>query len=100
MKGDAVPVGICGLVRRDEFPDPDLGFAFLKDHWSNGYALESSLAVLRHSRETLGLTRIIALADKDNLASTKLLERLGFKFECKVTMPGETAEVCRYGIGN
>ena len=30
------PVGICGLVRRDELPDADLGFAFLQRHRSLG----------------------------------------------------------------
>lgn len=98
LKRESAPLGICGLVKRDEFPQPDLGFAFLKAQWSNGYAFESSLAILRHSREELGFDRILAMADKGNIASTRLLDRLGFRLECRVTMPGETAEVCQYAI--
>ena len=92
------PIGICGLVKRGEFAHPDLGFAFLKAHWSKGYAYEASCAVLEHAQEVLGFDRVLAMADEDNHASTKLLERLGFRFENKVTMPGESVEISQYAI--
>lgn len=93
-----VAAGICGLVTRDEFPDPDLGFAFLNTHWGQGYAYESSLAVLAEGRDTFGLQRVIAMADEDNVASTHLLEKLEFHFERMVTMPGENREIRQYAI--
>jgi RimJ/RimL family protein N-acetyltransferase len=92
------PVGICGLVKRDEFDEPDLGFAFCEEHWGKGFASEASQAVLEHGRLDLGLRRIIAIADADNVASVKVLNKLGFRFERRVTMPGESDEVCLYGI--
>ena len=85
--GQDPAVGICGLVSRSEFPAPDLGFAFLRKHWSQGYALEASRA---------GLTRVIAMADEGNVASTRLLDKLGFRFERMTRMPGETIEVRQY----
>lgn len=90
------PVGLCGLVKRDEFPDPDLGFAFLREHWSNGYAFESSRAVLDFAVRKLGLRRVIAMADPMNLASIRVLDKLGFHYERLVTMPGETSEVRQF----
>src|SRR5262245_7566545 len=30
------PIGMCGLLKRDELPDPDIGFAFLPDFWNKG----------------------------------------------------------------
>src|SRR5690348_13380887 len=33
-------MGISGLVKRDTLPDPDIGFAFLPEFWSQGYAYE------------------------------------------------------------
>lgn len=90
--------GICGLVKRDEFPEPDLGFAFLKAHWSNGYASESSRAVLAEARDSFGLRRILAMADEENIASLRVLEKLGFHYERRVTMPGETHEIRQYAI--
>ena len=91
-------LGMCGLVWRPEFDDPDLGFAFLARHWSNGYAGEAARAVLEYARVELGLGRVIAMADDDNRASVRVLEKLGFDFETRVTMPGETSDVGRYAI--
>lgn len=98
LRTDGTPVGMCGLVKREEFPDPDLGFAFLNAHWSQGYAYEASAAVLDYGRSTLGLQRILAMADSDNGSSVRLLEKLGFVFEQMVRMPGEAVDVCQYGF--
>lgn len=97
-KADGRAAGICGLVNREEFDSPDLGFAFLQAYWSRGYAREASEAVLTHARDILGIPRIIAMADADNKQSLKLLEKLGFEYEKMVTMPGETDEVRQYAI--
>lgn len=91
-------LGMCGLVMRDEFELPDLGFAFLERYWSNGFAYESSVAVLRHANERLGLSMVIAMADADNASSIALLEKLGFSFQQMVTMPGETEEICQFKL--
>lgn len=95
---DDAAAGICGLVSRAEFPDPDLGFAFLSAYWGKGYAFESSRAVLADGRDSYGLRRIIAMADEENVASTRLLDKLDFRFEEMVTMPGETQEIRQYAI--
>ena len=97
-KNDQVPLGMCGLVKREQFEHPDLGFAFLKQHWANGYAYESSRATIEHARQDLGLTYVIAVANADNESSIKLLQKLGFRYEDMVCMPGETEEICRYGL--
>jgi len=97
-KDDQIPLGICGLVKRDEFEYPDLGFAFLEQHWAKGYAYESSLATIEHARKELDLTHIIAIVDGANRSSVKLLEKLGFDYEHMVRMPGESKEICRYDL--
>ena len=97
-RDDATPLGICGLVKRKEFEFPDLGFAFLEPFWSNGYAYESSIAVIEHAGKELGITHIIAMTDDDNSASVRLLEKLGFHFEHMVRMPNESEEICRYAL--
>jgi len=95
-KETSASLGICGLVSRDEFDHPDLGFAFLQRYWSNGYAYESSLAVLDYAQERLGLPIVVAMADEENKSSTALLTKLGFSFEEMVTMPGETVAICQF----
>ncbi|MGH8241754.1 MAG: GNAT family N-acetyltransferase [Steroidobacteraceae bacterium] len=88
-RSDGATVGMCGVLKRDVLPDPDIGFSFLPEHWSHGYALETARAVMRHAREILGLGRIVAITTKDNEPSIRLLEKLGFRFERMIPMGDE-----------
>lgn len=90
------PLGMCGLVAREGFDDPDLGFAFLRRHWSKGYALEAARAVMNYAEKELHLDRVIAMADRENLASVNLLDKLGFVYERMVRMPDESEDVCLF----
>lgn len=80
LKSDGTPIGICGLIKRDSLEDVDLGFAFLSRHHSRGYAHESAVATLEHGRRDLGLKRIVAITDPENIRSIRLLERIGFRY--------------------
>jgi RimJ/RimL family protein N-acetyltransferase len=93
LKHSRAPIGMCGLLKRDELPEPDIGFAFLPDFWSKGFAFEAATAVLQDARERLRLDRILAIVNPDNEASLKLLERLGFKFERTVRLAADRDEV-------
>lgn len=88
-KDDGVEVGMCGVLKRDTLPDPDIGFSFFPEYWSQGYALESARAVMHHARATLGLGRILAVTTVDNEPSMRLLGRLGFRFERMVSLWSE-----------
>ena len=74
-------IGLCGVLRRDTLPEPDLGYAFLPEFLGQGFALEAARAVLAHARAELGLTAILAIVQPDNAASIKLLDKLGFEFQ-------------------
>ena len=78
LRESHTPIGICGLLKREELPDPDIGFALLPDFWNQGFAFEAAEAVLKDGRN---LQRILAITSLDNEASIKLLQRLGFRFE-------------------
>ncbi len=96
-KSDDVPVGMCGLLRRPELDDVDVGYALLPEYGSKGYALEVAHAVLRHARERLGLARIVAVVKPGNARSIRLLERLGFRYERLVRLAGDEDEVELWG---
>ena len=83
-----VPVGLCGLLHRDGFPDPDLGSALRPEHRGAGYAAEAAAAVLADARARLGLTRVAALVSPGNDASVRVLAGLGFAFERQVPLAG------------
>ena len=80
-RADHVPVGICGLIKRDALQDPDVGFAFLPVHRGQGYATESAAAVLAYGRKVLGLERVLAVTAPDNEASIRVLEKIGFRYD-------------------
>lgn len=92
-KEDRKPVGICGILRREALPDPDLGFAFTAEHRGNGYGTEAAAAVLAYARDALGMTRMAAIVSPDNEPSLRALARLGFAFERKVRMKEDEPEI-------
>ena len=87
------PIGLCGLVSREGLPAPDIGFALLPDWWSQGLALEAATAVMEHARRVVGLARVLAIASLQNESSVRLLNRLGFRFDSEIRMPGEAQPV-------
>jgi RimJ/RimL family protein N-acetyltransferase len=98
LKQDGTPIGMCGLVKRDALQDVDVGFAFLPEHWSKGYALESAAAVLEQGKNAFGLRRIVGIARPDNRGSIRVLEKLGMTFEGRVQILPEGPEDVLYGI--
>ena len=93
LKETGEPIGMCGLVRRENLDDADIGYAFLEKHWSKGYARESAEAVLNHARETFGLGRIVAIVTPENHSSIKLLEKIGLKFRRTIRMSDDDVEL-------
>ena len=95
---DDEAIGICGLFKRENLDDPDIGFALLPDYCGKGLAFEAAAAVAKHAREGLGLKRMTAIVSPQNIASIGLIEKLGLQFERFLTMPGEDKEICIYSI--
>lgn len=98
-KDDPVAIGMCGLLRRDAFEDVDLGYAFLPEFWSKGYALESACAVLALGKRALGLSRFIAFVSPGNQGSIRVLEKLGFAPSGRAKLSPETEEAVVYSLG-
>jgi len=90
---DATPIGICGLVKREDLEDVDVGFAVLPRYRSLGYAVESAAAVLAYAERTLGLRRVVAIVSPDNLGSIAVLERIGLKFERMIRLADDRSQV-------
>ena len=93
LKETHTPIGMCGLLKRDELPHADIGFAFIPDFWNQGFAYEAAAAVMNDARERLKLERILAITNQDNEASIKLLQKLGLQFERLIKMSTDSAEL-------
>jgi len=82
------PVGMCGIVVREQLDSPDLGYAVLERRAGQGYATEAARAVTRHVRHGLRLPKLAAITDPNNHASRKVLEKIGFCFVDTRNLPG------------
>lgn len=75
-KTDDKFLGWCGLKYNEE-QMVDLGFRFFKKHWGNGFATEAAKGCLNYGFSELHLETIVGRALKKNIASIKVLEKIG-----------------------
>ena len=92
LKTSDLPIGICGLYRRDTLDDVDLGFALLPAYAGKGYGYEAASAVSNYAKTVLGLTRITGITKPTNQNSIRLLEKLGMCFENKISFANDGQE--------
>lgn len=90
--GDNTFIGWCGL-KKHESGIVDLGFRLSQKHWGNGYATEAAMLCIEYAFNEIKLKRLIGRTDKRNIASIRVLEKCGFRFDKfdKVDGLGETA---------
>ena len=98
LKSDGSMIGICGLFKRDNLDDPDIGFAVLPDYCGKGYAGEAAAAVVDYARGELGLPNITAIVSASNVPSIGLIEKLGLSFERMIMMPGDDDAIRLYSM--
>jgi len=79
-------IGRCGLsVEQIEgTSERELGWTFARAHWGQGYATEAAAGAMQHCFRVLGHNRLISLIHPQNLASTRVAQRLGMKYERQV----------------
>lgn len=75
-------IGNCG-IRKDAHNSfqADIGYEIAPDFWGQGYATEAARAVMQFGFGELRLHRIWADCVADNVASARVLEKLGMKLE-------------------
>jgi ribosomal-protein-alanine N-acetyltransferase len=93
LKETGASIGLCGLIKREQLTDVDVGFAFLPAFWSKGYAFEAASAVVAYGREVLGIARIVAITTPDNSGSIRVLEKIGLRFERMMRLSDEEPEL-------
>lgn len=97
-KDTAEVIGMCGLIKRPDFADVDIGYAFLPEHWGQGFAVEAVRGVLEMAGPVHGLQRVVAVVNPDNAESTRLLEKLGFVYEKMVRLVADEPEIRQFGV--
>jgi RimJ/RimL family protein N-acetyltransferase len=73
-------LGWCGLKYTPDLDEFDIGFRLMKMHWNQGYATEAAKACLEIGFNKFNMKAIVGRAMKKNLASIKVLQKLGLTF--------------------
>lgn len=82
QKADERPIGGCRLrVNLVANREGVVGYCCGQDSWGNGYATEAVPALLELGFGALGLHRIFAECDVCNVASVRVLEKVGMRRE-------------------
>lgn len=89
LKTTGTPIGMCGLLKRDTLPLPDLGYALLPAYEGKGYITEATSAYLTYVEQQLQIEKLMAITSLNNEKSIRVLEKLHFVFERYMNMSGD-----------
>lgn len=81
-------IGFCGLRHLDRGPQVEILYGISPSRWGRGFATEVAVEVLRHGFHRVGLDRIVGIADMENVASRRVLEKIGMTFDEQVLHEG------------
>jgi RimJ/RimL family protein N-acetyltransferase len=82
-------IGRIGLIHHDDWTasphDAEVGWTLEHATWGQGLATEGGAAALRFGFEAKGMRRIVSIAHRENLASQRVMEKLGLRREGATT---------------
>ena len=82
LKENGIHIGWCGIGALDyDTRCREIYYLIGKKYWGNGYGKEAAKALLDYGFNVIGLNEIVALCKKENIASRKVIENLGFEFK-------------------
>ena len=102
-QSDELPIGTALLFHHDEGSHrAEVGYVLGREFWGQGYMQEALQGLVSHAFGTLGLRRLEAEVNPANVASTKLLQRVGFRREGLLRQrweaKGEPYDVVAFGL--
>lgn len=80
-------LGQAGPWRPEGWPGNEIGWAFRREAWGQGFATEAATAAIDWAFEHLGWTSIIHCIAPENAASQRLAQRLGSARLRQATLP-------------
>lgn len=86
-------MGYCGLFYFPDVggqPEVEIGYRLVRSAWGRGYATEAAQAVRDYAFQKLGIKRLIAMIDPSNIASLRVAEKLGMRYEKDLMFEGYT----------
>jgi ribosomal-protein-alanine N-acetyltransferase len=81
LKGTGRLVGYCGLRHLVPTDEVELFYGCDRAYWGLGLVTEAARAALRYGFGRVGLSRVMAVTDKDNRGSRRVMEKCGLRYE-------------------
>jgi ribosomal-protein-alanine N-acetyltransferase len=100
---DGAFIGWCCLVKWDPgYRSAKIGYCLDEAAWGHGFATEAASALLQWAFDTLDLNRVQSETDTRNIASGRVLEKLGFTREGTLRedciVDGDVSDSWVYGL--
>jgi ribosomal-protein-alanine N-acetyltransferase len=89
LSENRMPIGICGLLKRESLPYMDIGMAFLPEYTRQGYATEAATTCVRYAFYEKDAHEILAVTSKENERAVALLKRLKFSYQREIPFTAE-----------
>jgi RimJ/RimL family protein N-acetyltransferase len=84
LKVESRFIGWIGVTKpywfAEMMPTPEIGWFIERSQWGQGLATEGASAVLRFALDELAITRIIGIYDAENVASGRVMQKIGMRF--------------------
>lgn len=97
-KQDDQKIGCCGLYDREGMEGIDIGFALLAKYEKRGYALEAVSVIKEAAINEFGISQLKAITTKENVASQKLLKKLGLSYVGPIKVLNDPEELMLYEL--
>ena len=96
-KTSAETIGFCGVGFWKDSTEPEIGWWLARRWWGRGLATEAAAAALGDAFQRAGLPRLISVAERENRAAIRIMQKLGLEFEREFEAEG--CELVQYAIG-
>jgi ribosomal-protein-alanine N-acetyltransferase len=83
LKAEGRMIGRCGLIpwNLDGRHEVEVGYMLAKPYWGRGLATEAAVAIREHGHHRLGFRRLVSLIQPGNVASRRVAEKVGMRYE-------------------
>jgi [ribosomal protein S5]-alanine N-acetyltransferase len=90
LKQNDLLIGYCGLAidRIDNRDEPEIGYRLDSKFWGKGFATEAASASIQYGFDGVKLPYILGAAQRQNIASIRVLEKLGMTFDREIIFRG------------
>jgi RimJ/RimL family protein N-acetyltransferase len=86
-------IGLCGLGKRPELENVEIGYALLPEFYGKGYGIEAAKGTIDFAKNNLKINTLVAITAKNNDKSHRILEQLDMKIINNIKLSDDDEEI-------